>query len=95
MREVPNIMIILRQTNTDQTLRPLQPGAYVDIAVRSDTVCQLAWSAFQLQRKIRWDPVVTQFDVCTAGWYNWRMESWPRPETPDTGDLPKGTYTDE
>jgi predicted dehydrogenase len=28
----------------------------VDVAVRSDTVCQLAWSAFQLQRKLRWDP---------------------------------------
>ncbi|HUT89039.1 MAG TPA: Gfo/Idh/MocA family oxidoreductase [Thermoguttaceae bacterium] len=28
----------------------------IDVAVRSDTVCQLAWSAFQLQRKLRWDP---------------------------------------
>jgi hypothetical protein len=28
----------------------------IDVAVRSDTVCQLAWSAFQLQRKLHWDP---------------------------------------
>jgi predicted dehydrogenase len=28
----------------------------IDVAVRSDTVCQLAWCAFQLQRKLRWDP---------------------------------------
>lgn len=28
----------------------------IDVAVRSDTVCQLAWSAFQLRRKLRWDP---------------------------------------
>ncbi len=28
----------------------------IDVAVRSDTICQLAWSAFQLQRKLRWDP---------------------------------------
>ena len=28
----------------------------IDVAVRSDTVCQLARSAFQLQRKLRWDP---------------------------------------
>jgi hypothetical protein len=24
--------------------------------VRSDTVCQLAWCAFQIGRKLRWDP---------------------------------------
>ena len=28
----------------------------IDVAVRSDTVCQLAWCAFQLGRKLRWDP---------------------------------------
>lgn len=28
----------------------------IDVAVRSDTVCQLAWCAFQLHRKLRWDP---------------------------------------
>jgi predicted dehydrogenase len=29
----------------------------VDVAVRSDTVCQLAWIAFKLQnRKLKWDP---------------------------------------
>jgi predicted dehydrogenase len=28
----------------------------IDVAVRSDTVCQLAWCAFQLQRKLRWNP---------------------------------------
>ena len=28
----------------------------IDVAVRSDTVCQLAWCAFQLQRTLRWDP---------------------------------------
>jgi predicted dehydrogenase len=30
--------------------------ANIEVAVRSDTVCQLAWCAFQLQRKLRWDP---------------------------------------
>jgi predicted dehydrogenase len=30
--------------------------SHVDVAVRSDTVCQLAWCAFQLQRKLQWDP---------------------------------------
>jgi hypothetical protein len=28
----------------------------IDVAVRSDTVCQLAWCAFQLRRKLHWDP---------------------------------------
>jgi predicted dehydrogenase len=28
----------------------------IDVAVRSDTVCQLAWCAFQIGRKLRWDP---------------------------------------
>jgi hypothetical protein len=33
----------------------------IDVAVRSDTVCQLAWCAFQLQRKLRWDPEKESF----------------------------------
>jgi predicted dehydrogenase len=33
----------------------------IDVAVRSDTVCQLAWCAFQIGRKLRWDPEVEQF----------------------------------
>ena len=33
-----------------------QPISNIDVAVRSDTVCQLAWCAFQFQRKLRWDP---------------------------------------
>ena len=33
----------------------------IDVAVRSDTVCQLAWCAFNLQRKLRWDPVNEAF----------------------------------
>ena len=39
----------------------------IDVAVRSDTVCQLAWCAFHLQRKLRWDPdqeVVRQRPRC-------------------------------
>ena len=28
----------------------------IDVAVRSDTVCQLAWCAFRLGRKLQWDP---------------------------------------
>lgn len=28
----------------------------IDVAVRSDSVCQLAWCAFQLGRRLRWDP---------------------------------------
>ena len=30
--------------------------APIEVAVRSDTVCQLGWIAFQLQRKLKWDP---------------------------------------
>ena len=30
--------------------------SHIDVAVRSDTVCQLAWCAFHLQRKLHWDP---------------------------------------
>jgi predicted dehydrogenase len=33
----------------------------IDVAVRSDTVCQLAWCTFQLQRKLRWDPEKEEF----------------------------------
>jgi predicted dehydrogenase len=33
-----------------------RPVANIDVAVRSDTVCQLGWIAFQLQRKLKWDP---------------------------------------
>lgn len=33
----------------------------IDVAVRSDTICQLAWCAFQTQRKLRWDPVKETF----------------------------------
>jgi predicted dehydrogenase len=33
----------------------------IDVAVRSDTVCQLAWCAFQLQRKLRWNPDQERF----------------------------------
>jgi predicted dehydrogenase len=33
----------------------------IDVAVRSDTVCQLAWCAFQLGRKLRWDPEKESF----------------------------------
>jgi hypothetical protein len=29
--------------------------------VRSDTVCQLAWCVFHLQRKLRWDPAQELF----------------------------------
>lgn len=37
-----------------RTRRP--PIANIEVAVRSDTVCQLGWIAFKLQRKLRWDP---------------------------------------
>lgn len=33
-----------------------QPIANIEVAVRSDTVCQLGWIAFMLQRRLRWDP---------------------------------------
>lgn len=33
----------------------------IEVAVRSDTVCQLAWCAFQLQRPLRWDPEREEF----------------------------------
>lgn len=43
--------------NFIESVRSRQPAiCNIDVAVRSDTVCQLAWCAFQLQRKLRWDP---------------------------------------
>jgi predicted dehydrogenase len=33
----------------------------IEIAVRSDSVCQLGWIAFQLQRKLQWDPEKEEF----------------------------------
>jgi len=33
----------------------------IDVAVRSDTVCQLAWIAFTLGRKLKWDPEKEEF----------------------------------
>ena len=45
------------QGNFIECVRTRQPTiCNIDVAVRSDTVCQLAWCAFQLQRKLRWDP---------------------------------------
>ena len=35
--------------------------ANIDVAVRSDTVCQLGWIAFQLGRRLTWDPEKEQF----------------------------------
>jgi predicted dehydrogenase len=33
----------------------------IDVAVRSDTICQMAWCAFQLNRKLRWDTLKEEF----------------------------------
>ena len=33
----------------------------IDVAVRSDTICQLAWIAFKLGRKLKWDPAKEDF----------------------------------
>lgn len=45
------------QGNFIECVRTRQPAiCNIDVAVRSDTVCQLAWCAFQLRRKLRWDP---------------------------------------
>jgi predicted dehydrogenase len=45
------------QGNFLQCVRTRQKTiANIDVAVRSDTVCQLAWCAFQLGRRLRWDP---------------------------------------
>ena len=38
-----------------------QPIANIEVAVRSDAVCQLGWIAFKLQRKLRWDPALEVF----------------------------------
>lgn len=35
--------------------------ANIDVAVRSDTVCQLGWIAFHLNRRLRWDPEKEEF----------------------------------
>jgi len=48
--------------NFIECVRSRQPTiSNIDVAVRSDTVCQLAWCAFQLQRKLRWDPEAETF----------------------------------
>ena len=50
------------QENFVQCVRSRQATiCNIDVAVRSDTVCQLAWCAFQLQRKLRWDPQREEF----------------------------------
>jgi len=50
------------QANFIECVRSRQPTiANIDVAVRSDTVCQLAWCAFQLQRRLRWDPEAEVF----------------------------------
>jgi hypothetical protein len=38
-----------------------KPAAPIDIAVRTDTLCQLQLIAARLQRKLRWDPEKEQF----------------------------------
>lgn len=38
-----------------------QPAAPIEIAVRTDTLCQLQLIAARLRRKLRWDPVKEQF----------------------------------
>jgi predicted dehydrogenase len=35
--------------------------ANIDVAVRSDTICQLGWIAFQVRHKLTWDPDKEQF----------------------------------
>jgi len=45
------------QANFLACVRTRQPTiCNIDVAVRSDTICQLASCAFHLQRKLRWDP---------------------------------------
>jgi predicted dehydrogenase len=45
------------QGNFLECVRTRQPTiANIDVAVRSDTVCQLAWCAFHVGHKLRWDP---------------------------------------
>ncbi len=50
-----------QQNFLDAVRTRTQPVAHIDTASRSDIVCQLAWIAFKLQRKLRWDPVREQF----------------------------------
>ena len=53
---------INHQANFLQCVRTRQQTiCNIDVAVRSDTVCQLAWCAFQLGRKLRWDPEGERF----------------------------------
>jgi predicted dehydrogenase len=50
------------QENFLQCVRSRQKTiSNIDVAVRSDTVCQLAWCAFQLGRPLRWDPASETF----------------------------------
>ena len=47
----------LHQGNFLECVRTRQKTiSNIDVAVRSDTVCQLAWCAFHLNRKLHWDP---------------------------------------
>ncbi|HOA73263.1 MAG TPA: Gfo/Idh/MocA family oxidoreductase [Phycisphaerae bacterium] len=38
-----------------------QPICNIDVAVRTETVCQLTWLAVHLGRKLKWDPVKEEF----------------------------------
>jgi hypothetical protein len=38
-----------------------KPAAPIDIAVRTDTLCNLQLIAARLRRKLRWDPAKEQF----------------------------------
>ena len=38
-----------------------KPAAPIDIAVRTDTLCNLQFIAAKLRRKLRWDPEKEQF----------------------------------
>ncbi len=52
----------LHQEDFIRGVRTRQPTlSTIDVAVRSDAVCQLAWCAFQLQRPLRWDPEREEF----------------------------------
>lgn len=50
-----------QQNFLDAVRTRTRPVAHIDTAARSDIICQLAWIAFQLQRKLRWDPVLERF----------------------------------
>ncbi len=45
----------------DAVKRRSQPAAPIDIAVRTDTLCNLQQIAIKLERKLRWDPEKEQF----------------------------------